>query len=193
LLGGNGKLAGVENLEMDLFAPPDGFAEAPGSTLDTRKRRKGLNPRKLKKQRKKEPQAETGSPGLRLIAVTPASFSHGWLPDGFRFKDGCFRSQLPGLEGQEIILRAAYMGPPLHMSGWDRAKLRPRAIRRLVPAGSVFFFVKADGTPFTSKEILGLWMCALGSGTDEGLGRFVPGLWSPTPSSEPANQGAAAC
>lgn len=78
-------------------------------------------------------QAGTGPwRGLRLICVTPASVERGWLPDGFEVGEGVYRGRLPGL-AHEVILRAALVGRPLSVSGWDLAKGRPKPTERMVP------------------------------------------------------------
>ncbi len=74
-------------------------------------------------------------------------------------------------------MRAAYVSRPAYLSGWNRAKHEPRPVRRLVPPGSVYFFHKADGARFSAKEMRDLWLCLLQAHGDDGLGRFVPGLW----------------
>jgi CRISPR-associated protein Cmr3 len=68
------------------------------------------------------------------------------------------------------------------VSGWDLAarggRGAPRPTRRLVPAGSVYFFERVDGQPFTRDDALRLWFSAWGRGQTEGFGRLVPGWWS---------------
>src|SRR5690606_28715784 len=56
------------------------------------------------------------SPGLRLVAVSPLCFEKGWLPDGLVSNGGKYRGQLAGLD---IVLRAAFVPRPIHVSGWD--------------------------------------------------------------------------
>jgi CRISPR-associated protein Cmr3 len=117
------------------------------------------------------------SPGLRLVAASPLCFAKGWLPDGFVKINGEYRGQLAGLG---VILRAAFVPRPIHVSGWDMAKGEPKPTSRMVPPGSVYFFERADGKPFGETEAKSLWLAALGTRTDEGFGRVVPGVWRPT-------------
>lgn len=70
--------------------------------------------------------------GLRLQLLTPGCFG-GWQPAWPR-----------ALEG---LLQAVAIGRHLAVSGWDLQHARPRAVRRLVPAGSVYFL-----GPFTSGD-----------------------------------------
>ena len=117
--------------------------------------------------------------GLRLVAMTPASFKGGWLPDGFSAADGCaYRGHLPNIAAN-LVLRAAFIRRAGHVSGWDMALGAPKPTTRLVPPGSVYCFEKADGTPFSAEEARRLWLAPLGERTRQGLGSFVPGLWHP--------------
>lgn len=117
------------------------------------------------------------STGLRLVAVSPLCFAKGWLPDGLTNKNGEYRGQLAGLD---VMLRAAFVPRPIHVSGWDMAKGEPKPTSRMVPPGAVYFFERADGNPFGEAEAKALWLAALGTRTDEGFGRVVPGVWRPT-------------
>lgn len=151
LIGGNGKIARADTFDNSLFAMPKELTKPSGF---------------------KE------SEGLRLIAVTPALFEQGWIPDGFYAYDNeHYRGLLNGIT-EELFLKAAYVSKPSHLSGWDMAKDSPKPTLRLVPPGSVYFFCKVSGNTFTSDELHQLWLTTLGTKTEEGLGRFVPGLWT---------------
>ena len=117
------------------------------------------------------------STGLRLVAVSPLCFEKGWLPDGFTSTKGEYRGQLAGLD---VILRAAFVPRPYHVSGWNMAKGEPKPTARMVPPGAVYFFERADGLPFGDAQAGSLWLAALGTRTDEGFGRVVPGIWRPS-------------
>jgi CRISPR-associated protein Cmr3 len=117
-----------------------------------------------------------GSKGLRLVAASPLCFGRGWLPDGFVDSNGQYRGRLAGLE---VNLRAAFIPRPIHVSGWDMAKSEPKPTSRMVPPGAVYFFERADGRLFGEAEAGSLWLDALGTRTDEGFGRVVPGVWHP--------------
>jgi CRISPR-associated protein Cmr3 len=148
-IGGDRRPAGIETSSRDVFACPDRLIQA----------------------------FKTCSPnGLRLVAVTPAAFEGGWCPAGFTSAGSEYRGRLSGI-GAELILRACFITHPGHVSGWDMAKGQPKPTTRLVLAGSVYYFVKAGGGGFTAAEASQLWLAALGNRTDEGFGRFAPGLW----------------
>lgn len=154
-LGSDSRLARVESLPTTLFEPPARVLEA----------------------------FRSSSPGLRLVAVSPLCFEKGWLTDGLMKINGEYRGQLAGLD-REVILRAAFVPRPVHVSGWDMAanagKGAPKPTSRMVPSGAVYFFERADGTPFSEDDAKALWLGALGTRTDEGFGRIVPGVWHPT-------------
>lgn len=117
------------------------------------------------------------STGLRLVAVSPLCFEKGWLPDGLANTNGEYRGKVAG---SEVILRAAFVPRPIHVSGWDMAKAEPKPTSRMVPPGSVYFLERADGQPFGEAEANSIWLAAIGARTDEGFGRVVPGVWRPT-------------
>jgi CRISPR-associated protein Cmr3 len=121
------------------------------------------------------------SSGLRLVAVTPLCFGKGWLPDALSESGGVYRGRLAALD-HEVILRAAFVPRPIHVSGWDMVKGEPKPTSRMVPPGAVYFFERADGEPFGETDAKTLWLAALGTRTDEGFGRVVPGTWNPSKS-----------
>jgi CRISPR-associated protein Cmr3 len=149
-LGSDSRLARVESIPTTLFEPPMRMLEA----------------------------FRSSSPGLRLVAVSPLCFEKGWLPDGLVKTNGGYRGQIEGFD-HEVILRAALVPRPIHVSGWDMAKGEPKPTSRMVPPGAVYFFERADRTPFSEADVKALWLGALGTRTDEGFGRVVPGVWRP--------------
>lgn len=150
-LGADKRLATVTSpLDEGLFAPPQALLDA----------------------------FRKGSKGLRLVCVTPCRFEGGWLPDGFEAHGNEYRGRLAAVEG-ELVLRAALVGRPLAVSGWDLAERRPKPTDRMVPPGSVFFFARADGQAFGEAEAKALWLAPIGGRSEEGFGRVVPGIWQP--------------
>ncbi|MDC0741483.1 type III-B CRISPR module-associated Cmr3 family protein [Polyangium mundeleinium] len=119
------------------------------------------------------------TPGLRLVLATPAHFERGVVPDGFEATaEHVYVGRLPHVDGK-VVLRSALVPGPEDVSGWDMAKRAPKPTRRLVPAGSVYFFVKQDGAPFERAELRALWLTQWGRGTEDGLGVVLPGRWIP--------------
>lgn len=123
-----------------------------------------------------------GSAGLRIMLVTPACFASGWLPDGLIEQGNEYRGQLARLG--EVVLRAAFIPRPIHISGWDMAAATPKTTARMVAPGAVYFFERVNGRPFEETDARALWLAALGARTKEGFGRVVPGVWSPTRSTQ---------
>jgi len=156
--GSDSRLVRIEELPTELF-------EAPTSVLEA---------------------FRPGSVGLRLAVVTPACFQRGWLPDGLEPGHRQYRGQLPGVEG-EVVLRAAFVPRPDHVSGWDMAanggKGAPKPTLRTVPPGTVYFFERLDGRPFDDADARCLWLAAVGDRGEQGFGRVVPGVWRPRRSS----------
>jgi len=154
-LGSDARLARVEPLPDVIFEPPAGLLEA----------------------------FRASSQGLRVIAVTPICFARGWLPDGLDQQGGRYRGRLTGID-QELILRAAFVARPVHVSGWDMAAGAPKPTSRMVAPGAVYFFERTDGKPFVEADARSLWLAALGSRTEEGFGRVVAGVWRPSRASQ---------
>jgi CRISPR-associated protein Cmr3 len=150
-LGSDSRLAYIESLPQALFEPPEPLLEAFQST----------------------------SRGLRVVAVTPLCFERGWLPDGFVANGKEYRGRLPGLDA-ELILRAAFVPRPIHVSGWDMAAGAPKPTSRMVAPGAVYFFERTDGKPFGELDARSLWLAAIGARTEEGFGHVAPGLWMPS-------------
>ncbi len=77
---------------------------------------------------------------VRVVLLTPAIFAEGWKP-------GREAGQLLfARAGVRARLVAAVVPRPETISGWDFATQRPKATRRMVSAGSVFW-LDLSGTP----------------------------------------------
>lgn len=114
------------------------------------------------------------SPRLRLVVVTPAELEGGWLPGGFVRKD----REIHGCLGDvPVVLRAAFVGRPIAVAGWDMASNKPKPLSRMAPAGSVYFLERTDGRCFDGRSVRPLWLTALGRRREEGFGLVVPGVW----------------
>ncbi len=72
---------------------------------------------------------------FKIVLLTPALFDKGWIPGGFEMQKGNVR----------IKLISATIGRPDNISGWDLAKKKAKPLRRLVPAGSVYYFELLEG------------------------------------------------
>lgn len=155
-LGSDRRLARVDKIGRAAFDPPPALATA----------------------------SAAGSPGLRLLVVTPTIFARGWLPDGLVARGDEYRGHLAGI-APEVVLRAAITPRPVPISGWDMAVAAPRATDLAVAPGSVYFLQRADGGAFHTADILGLWLAAVGRRAEDGFGRVVAAPWTPTSLSPP--------
>lgn len=70
---------------------------------------------------------------VRVLLLTPAIFRAGWRP-GEQQGELC-----AGDDGVRVSLVAALVPRPETISGWDFERQRPKASRRVVPAGSVYW------------------------------------------------------
>lgn len=106
----------------------------------------------------------------RLILLTPAFFQNGYLPDV---------SQWEG-DGVKLTLRAAIVGRPQVVSGWDINARRPKPTQRLAPAGSVFFLKLAGEHKNIRSWVERTWMKCLNEkqqNSNDGFGLAVLGGW----------------
>lgn len=101
--------------------------------------------------------------GLSLTLLTPALFANGWRP-----------AEIPGLK----LLAAALDRWQPH-SGWDLAQWQPRAGRKLVPAGAVYWYT-LNGASDT--DLAALWLTAQADHPQDrrdGFGLVLPQPWTP--------------
>lgn len=84
-----------------------------------------------------------GAKKVRLYLASSAFFYKGWIPD---WLDENLQGSPPGSE-MCLQLRGACVGKWQAVSGWCLQTKQPKALRRLVPAGSVYFFEVIEGNP----------------------------------------------
>lgn len=129
----------------------------------------------------------SGWSGFRLILITPGIFSQGWLPSGCRKeKNGQVLFRFKGVEAQ---LAAAAIGRQEVVSGWDLAKHEPKPARKVVQAGSVYWFKVMDGNTTDLEQLWKQGLCAAEANSEkedqelavvrrrEGFGRAWFGVW----------------
>jgi CRISPR-associated protein Cmr3 len=113
--------------------------------------------------------------GIRLILVTPSLFSGGWCPGNWLDDD--LRGSPPGFEDEINLRLRAFVAPRWQpISGWDLQKKQPRAVRRMVPAGSVYWFDVENGADNLSR----LWLQSISDNEQDrrdGFGLVIPGIW----------------
>lgn len=114
--------------------------------------------------------------GVRLVLATPATFQYGWLP-------GWLDNRLEGSPrgcGVRLRLVGACLERWQAISGWSLRKGRqgPKPIRRIVPAGSVYFFEVLAGSPQVLAQQLWLQsVCDDRQDRRDGFGLALWGLW----------------
>ena len=115
-----------------------------------------------------------GKKGLRMVLATPAIFEKGWLPGWLWEKDGNLIGTIPG-SGVSVRLISAVVGRWKPLSGWSYEKGRngPKALRRMVPAGSVYFFEVLKG----GEGIADLWLHSVCDCEQDGRDGFGLALW----------------
>lgn len=116
---------------------------------------------------------------LRLVLLTPAWFTHGWLAEWMRVQ------RLPLPDGSTLALKLVSATVPRFaaISGWDLLHRQPKPTRFLAPAGSVYFFeLEGDAT---EKQIEQLWLQPVGEEPEtgrslatDGFGLAAYGVWN---------------
>lgn len=115
--------------------------------------------------------------GLSLTLLTPGLFGAGYGPGWI---DDRLQGSPPEAPNVRLRLRAAALDRWQPHSGWDLAAQRPRAGRKLVPAGAVYWF-EVLGEPST-EDLRGLWLASLCDHPQDrrdGFGLALPAAWTP--------------
>lgn len=112
---------------------------------------------------------------VRMVLATPAIFQHGWKPG---WLDRFGEQHLPrGLSKVKLKLVAAAVGRREGVSGWNLRTNQPKAVRWMVPAGSVYFFEVEGGDP---KDLLESWLRPVSDieqDRKDGFGLAMWGVW----------------
>ena len=107
-----------------------------------------------------------------MVLATPAIFKDGWKP-------GWLTNGLEGeLYGVKLKLVGVSNGRWKAISGWSLASPRgPKAIRRMVPAGSVYFFKCGQGV---ATQLANHWLQSVSDDPQaqrDGFGLALWGTW----------------
>jgi len=118
---------------------------------------------------------------IRMVLATPAIFANGWKP-------GWLKNGLEGeFNGVKLKLKGVSNGRWKAVSGWSLAKTNdkgqldpsgkpgPKAIRRMVPAGSVYFFEVEN--PGDAAPLAGQWLHSVSDEKQEQLDGFGLAVW----------------
>lgn len=120
-----------------------------------------------------------GKNSLRMVLATPAIFSDGWLPG---WLNGWPDDDVPHYwpQGLKLKLVSACTDRWKPISGWslEKGKRGPKPIRRLVPAGSVYFFevLKGDAA-IVAKNLWLKSVCDSKQDRRDGFGLALWGIW----------------
>jgi len=77
---------------------------------------------------------------IKLYLSTPAVFENGWLPKWIDKRT--FEGEYNGIK---LKLFSAFIGKPQYIGGFDMAKRCPKPMKKVVPAGSVYYFEVLEG------------------------------------------------
>lgn len=114
--------------------------------------------------------------GLKITLVTPAIFKQGYLPDWIDPKT--LSGVCPLLPTLKLTLRAVAIDRWLPVSGWDLAQWKPKAMRKAVAAGAVYWFAIEGTAPDNLGDLL--WLKPLSDDEQEqrdGFGLMLPAAW----------------
>jgi len=113
---------------------------------------------------------------IRMVLTTPAIFDHGWRPG---WLDAKTLTGKPISDGPTLRLACVSNARWKAVSGWSLAPPRgPKPIRRMVPAGSVYFFEKVEGQGRTLAT--NGWLRPVSDvpqDRNDGFGLAVWGIW----------------
>jgi CRISPR-associated protein Cmr3 len=118
---------------------------------------------------------------IRMVLATPAIFLKGWLPGWLKDANGFFEGTPPGAsDNLKLRLVSGCVDQWKPISGWSaESKSRgPKAIRRLVPTGSVYFFEVRHGS--ADELAKNHWLrsvCDEVEDRRDGFGLAVWGIW----------------
>jgi CRISPR-associated protein Cmr3 len=110
------------------------------------------------------------SRACRLVLLTPAYFSRGYLPEWI-----CSERQ-----GVTAGVKAAAVNRPVVASGWDLKRGTPKPTRRLAPAGSAYFMALQGDEASIRAWVQELWMQSVSDdeqGRRDGFGLAAIGVW----------------
>lgn len=112
---------------------------------------------------------------LRLVLASPAMFAKGWLPDWI--DEATLTGTIPNTNAvAKLISAVTDRWQPVSGWGYERGMTGPKPMRRVVPAGSVYFFRIVSG----NVDAKSLWLksiCLDEQDINDGFGLVLPGKW----------------
>ena len=135
----------------------------------------------------KAPQPNKATRGLILVLLTAADLGGGWLPLESPTAVQTQRSDAPQtwrgtLGGHSLEVVCSVLAPNALEGGWDLAQRRPRPVRGLIPAGSLWYcrvgmpdgYLEGTDLAPIIQQLHGLH---IGGDTRLGRGHLAVGLW----------------
>lgn len=124
----------------------------------------------------------SGDKWLVLVLATPAIFAEGWRPGWL--DSSTLEGTPPGVTGLRLRLKAAAVDRWRPVSGWDLAarggKGAARAVRRMVPAGAVYWFEIVESSSPPPEIAKALWLKPVSDHEQDrrdGFGLVLVGSW----------------
>jgi CRISPR-associated protein Cmr3 len=120
----------------------------------------------------------TAGAKVRMVLATPALFSGGWRPGWLDAKT--LSGKPPGIPNCELKLKGASVGRWQAISGFslEIGKTGPKEMRRLAPAGSVYFFELVGSG---AADLADGWLKPVSDRPEDqgdGFGLALWGIWS---------------
>ena len=109
---------------------------------------------------------------IRMILMTPAIFKHGWKP---AWLDSNSSNPPQALGKVKLKLISAAVGRREPVSGWNLRSDTPRAVRWMVPAGSVYFFEVLDGN---LNDLLEAWLKPVSDNEQDRKDGYGLAIWA---------------
>jgi CRISPR-associated protein Cmr3 len=126
----------------------------------------------------------SGKQKVRMVLATPAIFSGGWIPGWLAEKDEKLTGSPPGApDGLSLRLVSACVDRWKPLSGWslEKGNVGPKPIRRVVPAGSVYFF-EINGGMDAAALAKNCWLVPVSDDPEQnrrdGFGLALWGSWN---------------
>jgi len=118
----------------------------------------------------------SGATHVRMVLASPAIFAGGWKPS---WLDDAMTGEAP-----DTNVKLKLVGFTIQrwkaISGWSLAPPRgPKAVRRMVPAGGVYFFKVVAGDPSTLADRWLQSVCDTDEDRRDGFGLACWGTWKP--------------
>ena len=114
--------------------------------------------------------------GFSLAFLTPCIFANGYLPSWIDSQT--MQGVIPNTQ-KKVTLKACAIDRWMPVSGWDSIIWKPKATRKAISAGSVYWFELHD--ELTETDLNALWGKALACHEQDkrdGFGVALPAAWT---------------